>query len=156
MNPYQTNGLAARTYASNEVETGVLAASPQMLIVMLYEGAIRAVVTARADLGRGDHAAKGRALSKAIGIIDEGLRGSLDVEAGGEIGANLLALYDYMTQTLLDANLHNDAAALDQVAGLLRELKGAWESVARHAAADPAGAPAGTPERAPAISYGKA
>lgn len=156
MNPYQTNGLAARTYAANDVETGVLAASPQMLIVMLYDGAIRAIVAAKADLARGDHAAKGRALSKAIGIIDEGLKGSLDVEAGGDLGANLMALYDYMTQTLLDANLRNDTAAMDQVSALLRELKGAWESVARGKAAQAELLAA--PERGPAaaMSYGKA
>jgi flagellar protein FliS len=157
MNPYQTTGIAARTYATNDVETGALAASPQMLIVMLYEGAIRAIVAGKADLARGDHAAKGRALSKAIGIIDEGLKGSLDVEAGGDIGANLMALYDYMTQTLLDANLRNDTGAMDQVASLLRELKGAWESVARDNTQQPP-EPRTAPERAAAaaISYGKA
>jgi len=131
MNPYQSSGLAARAYATNDVETGVLAASPQMLIVMLYDGAIRAIVVAKAELARGDQAAKGKALSKAIGIIDEGLKGSLHAEAAGDIGANLLALYDYMVRALLQANLRNDAALMDEVAGLLRELRGAWELVAR-------------------------
>lgn len=153
MNAQSAYGLAARAYATNDVETGVLTASPQMLIVMLYEGAIKAICTARSDLARGDHAAKGRALSKAIGIIDEGLKGALDVAAGGEIGENLLALYDYMSQALLDANVNNDTAAMDEVAALLRELKGAWELVARNHPPR-----AEEPQRATtaAISYGKA
>lgn len=119
----------ASTYAKLDMETGVATATPQMLIVMLYDGAIKAIATARAELLRKDFAAKGRQLSKAIGIIDEGLKLSLDLEAGGEIAANLSALYDYMTRQLMVANLHDDVAKLDEVTKLLRDLKGAWESL---------------------------
>jgi flagellar protein FliS len=157
MNPYQSSGFVARAYATNDVETGVLAASPQMLIVMLYDGAIRAIATAKSELARGDQAAKGQALSKAIGIIDEGLKGSLHAEGAGDIGANLVALYDYMVHSLLQANLRNDVVLMDQVAGLLRELREAWELVARGRTVHQEPAMA-SPERGhgPALSYGKA
>lgn len=157
MNPYQSSGVAARAYATNDVETGVLAASPQMLIVMLYDGAIRAIATAKAELARGDLGAKGEALSKAIGIVDEGLKGSLHAEAAGEVGANLVALYDYMIHTLLQANLRNDVGLMDEVASLLRELKEAWELVARgRPVREETGAEAPERSRGPALSYGKA
>lgn len=144
----------ASTYAKLDMETGVATATPQMLIVMLYDGAIKAIASARAELMRKDFAAKGRQLSKAIGIIDEGLKLSLDLEAGGEIAANLAALYDYMTRQLMVANLHDDVAILDEVTRLLRDLKGAWESLIslQAARADTSG---DSPRSRGSASYGK-
>lgn len=146
----------ASTYAKLDMETGVASATPQMLIVMLYDGALKAIASARVELSRKDYAAKGRQLSKAIGIIDEGLKPSLDLEAGGEIAANLAALYEYMTRQLMLANLHNDAIKLDEIAGLLRELKGAWESLVNVQAAARAEASAQPPRNRASASYGKA
>lgn len=153
---------AANSYAKVDVEVGVLGASPEALVVMLYDGAIKAIGIARSDMLRKDHAAKGAQLSKAIGIIEEGLLASLDPVAGGEIAANLQALYEYMTRQLMLANLHNSVEILDEVTRLLRELKGAWESLitmqaSRSAVGD---APAVQASQAPAprssASYGKA
>jgi flagellar protein FliS len=73
--------------------------------------------------------AKGASISKAMMIIDEGLKSSLDMKVGGELPKNLAALYDYMNQRLLHANLNNDPTVLDEVSGLLSELKGAWEAI---------------------------
>ena len=120
---------ALKTYARMDVETGVSGASPELLIVMLYDGAISAIGMARHRLEAGDHAGKGRCISKAIGIIEEGLRGSLDPDAGGELAGNLSALYEYMSHRLMLANLRNDAGILDEVAGLLRDLKLAWDGL---------------------------
>ena len=64
-----------------------------------------------------------------IEIINDGLKLSLDYEAGGDLAQKLAALYDYMTSRLLYANLHSSRPALDEVAGLLRDIKGAWESI---------------------------
>ena len=118
---------ALSSYSALEVETGVAAASPQRLIIMLYDGALKSVFAAKAAMARGDVASKGEALSKAISIIDDGLRSTLNLEAGGEIAQNLMALYEYISSRLLQANLKNDAPALDESARLLSELKGAWE-----------------------------
>ena len=151
-------GRAVDTYTRLEVETGVAAATPQKLVVMLYEGAIKAVLTAQAALARGDLAERGAAISKAISIIDEGLRAALDLEAGGEIAANLMALYEYVANRLLYANLKGHAQSLEEVVHLLTELKTAWETLERQSH------PVHPPERAeaipagprPALSYGKA
>ena len=69
------------------------------------------------------------AISKAIEIILNGLKVSLDYEAGGDLAQRLGALYDYMTQRLLYANLHNSRPAMDEVTQLLTDLKSAWEAI---------------------------
>jgi len=96
---------------------------------MLYQGALLAIMLAKNQILREETAAKGASISKAITIIDEGLKACLDKNAGGELAQNLLTLYDYMNQRLLIANLKNDTDILDEVNQLLTELKGAWESI---------------------------
>jgi flagellar protein FliS len=131
-------------YANVGLETGIAAASPHKLIVMLYDGALVALLGAKNNMAAGNIAAKGSAISKAITIIDNGLRASLDKNAGGEIAANLDALYDYMSRRLLEANLKNDAAIVDEVHRLLSDLREAWVAIG-----DKAGQPA--PAAAPAM-----
>lgn len=125
MNPV----TALNTYKTVGIESGVAAADPHKLILMLYQGALLAIASAKNQILRKQISAKGSSITKAIKIIDEGLKACLDVEAGGEIGKNLFNLYDYMNQRLLIANLKNDTAILDEVSALLIELKGAWESI---------------------------
>ncbi|HOY00469.1 flagellar export chaperone FliS [Zoogloea sp.] len=120
---------AASVYAEVGVETGVSTADPHKLILMLFEGALLQIGTAGIAMDNKDIPTKGTATSKAIEIITNGLKVSLDYEAGGELAERLGALYDYMTQRLLYANLNNSRPALDEVARLLNELKGAWEEI---------------------------
>jgi flagellar protein FliS len=116
-------------YHNVSLETGITSASPHKLIVMLYDGALVALLGAKTNIAAGNIAAKGSAISKAISIIDNGLRASLDKNAGGEIAANLDALYDYMSRRLLHANLKNDVTIIDEVHGLLADLRGAWVEI---------------------------
>jgi flagellar protein FliS len=127
---FGTMKSGANAYAKVGVETGVMAASPHKLIVMLFEGAMVAVATAAKQMASGDIAGKGKSISKAISIIEEGLRASLDRKAGGEIAANLDSLYQYMNTRLVIANRDNQAEILEEVLRLLGELKGAWEQIA--------------------------
>ena len=103
-------------------------ASPHQLIKMLLEGALERVATASGAMARGEVAVSGESIGKAIGIVDS-LRVSLDREQGGQIADNLSALYDYMTRRLLEANATKDPDMLGEVAGLLREIKVAWDQV---------------------------
>ncbi|CAL62020.1 Flagellar protein [Herminiimonas arsenicoxydans] len=121
------NGASA--YAKVGIETGVIAANPHKLIVMLFEGVQIALNQAAQHMQSGHIAEKGKAISKAISIIDNGLRASLDKSTGGEIAINLDSLYEYMSNRLLLANLNNDAAVLQEVQTLLHDIKGAWESI---------------------------
>jgi flagellar secretion chaperone FliS len=104
-------------------------ASPHKLVEMLYGGFIERLATARGALLRGDRAAKLRALSAAMAIVEH-LRLSLDRTAGGEIAANLDALYDYLGRRLLHVNVHDDIDAVDELLGLARGLKSAWDGIA--------------------------
>jgi len=133
---------AVNQYRKVGVQGGVAGATPHRLIQMLLEGALEKIAFAKGFMERGDIPEKGRHIGWAISIVD-GLRASLDMEAGGEISANLSALYDYMNRRLVEANLKNDPALLDEVAGLLGEIKGAWDAVPEEYRV-----PAGRPESA--------
>jgi flagellar protein FliS len=102
-------------------------ANPHKLILMLFEGASEALIKAKLHIKHNEIAQKGEVLSKAIMIIDHGLKASLDMHAGGELAQHLLALYDYMTNRLLIANLKNDIEIIDEVNRLLGELYDAWK-----------------------------
>ncbi len=119
------------SYKQVGVETGVMSASPHKLILMLFDGALLSLAVARGAMEQKDIAAKGQAISKTIEILTNGLKASLDFEQGGELAERLAALYDYMADRLFFANVHNDAAALAEVQGLLLEIKTAWEEIAR-------------------------
>lgn len=125
------------TYARVSLETGVELGSPHRLILMLMDGALARVASARGHMQRGETAAKGRAISLAIGIV-EGLRTSLDHAAGGELARNLDALYRYMGERLLAGNLRGDVAALEEVQHLLGELRAAWAAIEPQAESAPA------------------
>jgi flagellar protein FliS len=125
---------AIKAYAKVGVESGVVAADPHKLISMLYQGALLAIANAKSGILRKDIPAKGAAISKAIAIIDEGLNASLDKKVGGDLAQNLSSLYSYMCTRLITANLKNDVAVLDEVARLLNDLKGAWDSIRQPAA----------------------
>ncbi len=105
----------------------------------------KAIGEAMTHAGTGNVAARGAALSRALAIIDEGLKASVDVNAGGAIARHLVELYDYMTRRLLLASIRSDAPMMGEVAGLLRELRDAWAGIEQ-----PAGA------AAPAPSYASA
>jgi flagellar protein FliS len=124
---YARNAINA--YAQVGVQTTAMSASPHRLIVMLFDGARSAIASARFHMDAGDIPAKGNAISKAIDIIVNGLNAALNHEIGGDIAADLAALYDYMARRLMQANLRNDSALLAEVDGLLANIASAWAQI---------------------------
>ncbi|WP_114193443.1 flagellar export chaperone FliS [Edaphovirga cremea] len=124
---YNRSGVQA--YAQIGLESAVMGASPHQLIVMLFDGAQSALLRAKILMEQGDIAGKGNALSKAINIIDSGLRAGLNMEQGGELAGNLETLYEYMSRRLLHANLHNDLEAITEVEVLLNNIADAWRQI---------------------------
>ena len=120
---------ALSAYGQASIDLVVETASPHQLIVMLYEGAIKSVISAKFYTEQGMIAEKGTAISKAISIIDDGLRLALDRDVGGELVENLDQLYEYLSFKLLQANLNNDIDSLGQVLELLNQLKEAWQAI---------------------------
>lgn len=126
---FASSNAAVKAYARVGLETDVAAADPHKLILMLFEGARLALSRAGLHMHNKEIGAKGEAISKAISIIDQGLKASLDVKAGGKMAEKLYALYEYMCHRLLIANLENRAEILEEVSGLLRDLCEAWASI---------------------------
>ena len=120
----------AESYAKVGVEIAVESADPHRMIMMLFDGAIAAISMAKIQMAAGEIPQKGALISKAIDLVTNGLKASLDMEAGGDLAARLSALYDYMAQRLLFANIKNSIAALDEVLALLTDLRDAWEQIA--------------------------
>ena len=116
-------------YQRVDVETNVAEADPHRLILLLFDGAEMAIASAKVQMTDKQIVQKSDNISKAIDIILNGLKSSLDVNAGGEIAENLSALYDYMVSRLMRANLTNDPGPLDEVLRLLGELHSAWKAI---------------------------
>ncbi len=119
---------AMQQYRRNHVQGGVESASPHRLVQMLMEGALEKILAAKGFMANKDVAKKGEQVSWAISIIDS-LRSCLNVEVGGEFAQNLLNLYNYMEQRLLEANIKNDSALLDEVAQLMLQVKSGWDAI---------------------------
>lgn len=126
---YTANGIQA--YAKIGVESAVMSASQHQLVNMLFEGALSALVRARLFMQDGNIEGKGLSLSKAINIIENGLKQGLTEESGDELTINLISLYAYMVRRLLQANLRNDVEAIVEVEALLRNIADAWKEVAQ-------------------------
>ena len=118
---YAAKGTQA--YAQIGVESAVMSASQQQLVTMLFDGVLRA----RLFMQDNNQQGKGVSLSKAINIIENGLRVSLDEESNDELTQNLIALYSYMVRRLLQANLRNDVSAVEEVEALMRNIADAWK-----------------------------
>jgi len=116
---------AAAQYKRINNEGAIEGASPHNLILMLMNGGLERLVQARSAMERGDTALKGSLIGKAISIIS-GLQASLERGQAPELVDNLERLYDYMQRRLLEANIKNDPAMLDEVNDLLRTVKSAW------------------------------
>ena len=123
----------AGAYSSVGHESAAMSATPAQLITMLFDAARSAIVLARHHMARGDVVGKGRAVSRAVNIIGNGLKASLDAKAGGAEGAELVdklePLYDYICQRLVLGNLRNDPELFTEAERLLDTVASAWRIV---------------------------
>jgi flagellar protein FliS len=125
MNAYQKLG----TYQAVAAHGSVDAANPHRLVLLLLDGALERVASARGCLEHNALTEKSQQLHRAVQILDE-LRDSLNLRAGGEIAANLNDLYDYMSRQLMRANLENRKDLMTEVASLLQSLRSGWAAIA--------------------------
>ena len=128
--PFGHSQSSAVAYRRIGVETGVASASAHHLVQMLFDGFVDAVAQAKGAIASGQVQTKGRAIVRAARIVDEGLKASLDMRGGGNLAADLADLYAYVTLRLTQANLRNDARALDECLALIQPLREAWASIA--------------------------
>lgn len=129
--PFGRAPFHAQAYRSMAAQTGVADATPHRLIAMLFDGCLEALNEARGAIRARDVQRKGKAISRAVGIVEEGLRAGLDLKAGGDLAADLDRLYAYVTMRLTQANLKSSEAALDECQRLLQPLREAWMTISR-------------------------
>lgn len=120
---------AVNAYQTVQVDAAVLGAGPHELIAKLLSGAIDTIVEARVDILNEDIESKSQHIDIVISIISDGLRGSLNMDAGGELAQKLDSLYDYMLRRLVTAHAENDVSILDEVVLLLAEIKTGWDGI---------------------------
>jgi len=106
----------------------VLTAPPERLVVMLYDGALRFLARAAVAMREQGPVAAAQPIQRAQAILEE-LLSTLDMEQGGEVAERLQAIYVFCLRELPDAQLKRDDVKIDQVAGLLRELRDAWAQI---------------------------
>ncbi|EPL6455135.1 MULTISPECIES: flagellar export chaperone FliS [Providencia] len=120
---------AKHAYQQVDLESEITNATPYQLIQILFKGALSALKRGEIFMQQGKVAEKGKEISKAIDIIDTGLKQSLNYDAGGELAENLASLYEYMTMQLLRANLENNVAYVQEVYQLLSDIASAWQQI---------------------------
>ncbi len=132
--PAAARGHLGVMYRNVGIETGTQSASPHRLVAMLFEGFMESIARARGAMRDGLIEVKGQSISRAVRIVEEGLRASLDRQAGGALSNDLDDLYSYVAMRLTLANVRNDADMLDECQRLMLPLQEAWESIAPKAA----------------------
>jgi flagellar protein FliS len=137
------NARQAKLAAYNTVAIhgGVASSDPHGMVMMLLDAATERMATARGCIEHKELVRKTKLLHSCVVIIAE-LRGSLNLAQGGPLAANLDGLYDYMIRQLIQANLHSDITKVNEVLGLLGEIRSAWAAIGpmvRGTGADAAG-----------------
>lgn len=120
---------SANTYQSVGVETSVMGADPHRLVGLLFDALQQSLASAKSAMLNGDIAAKARAISRSVRILEEGLKAALNDKDGGEVAANLRRLYDYCIFKTTEANMRNDATALDEVISLIAPVADGWSQI---------------------------
>lgn len=120
---------SAAAYKRASIEASVDMADPHQLVNLLFEALQRAVASAKLSMQAGDIPGKCKQIGNAVSILEEGLKAPLDMEKGGEIAANLFALYEYCVNRLVMANARNDVDALDEVSRLIAPVASGWKQI---------------------------
>ena len=124
----RTNHKAIAAYGDVKVTTGVASADGVQLIQMLFDGLLESLAATKGHIQNGAIVEKGKSIARASRIVI-GLQGALDFERGGDLANNLNELYGYVTRRLLHVNARNDLDALEEIFGLMNEIRTAWEGV---------------------------
>jgi flagellar secretion chaperone FliS len=117
-------------YGQNQyLKTQVATVNNLQLVVLLYEGAIKYLRQAEEGIEEKNIEKRNNNIQRALDIIDE-LKNALNLSQGGEIARSLLALYLFMNNHLMMANIKNEAGKIQEVCKMLSSLKDAWQAVA--------------------------
>lgn len=136
MNRSFRQGMSA--YRHVEINTRNVTQDQYELVSMMFDGVIESVTRAKGAIINPDLSTKVSEINRAMRILQEGLRTSLDLDNGGELAQNLANLYDYCVLRLTQANAQNNVEALDEVAGLIKPVADAWRQMRNTTSDQPA------------------
>lgn len=128
---------SVNSYRAVAVETSVSTANPHELVSLLFEGLLQSLALAKGSIQTADMPTKGRAIGRAVRILEEGLKAGLDEAKGGELAANLHTLYDFCILRLTESNLRNDASMVNEVIQLIRPVADGWNQIRGQVVAQP-------------------
>ena len=115
-------------YKKGNLKQEISQADPHKLTLMLMQGTLDKLAYSKGCIERKDYAGKSEHISRATAILLN-LRETLEIKEGGDVADNLFALYDYMIQRLIDANVQNSLKIVDEVITLLLPIKTAWSQI---------------------------
>jgi flagellar secretion chaperone FliS len=127
---------SAQAYKSIGIETAVSGASSHQLVSLLFDTLQQQLLSAKSAMLAGDIQNKGRAISRVVRILEEGLKAGLDMPRGGELAGNLQSLYNYCIFKSTEANLRNDPAMIEEVISLIDPVADAWKQMGEQLAAN--------------------
>ncbi|NLQ18799.1 flagellar export chaperone FliS [Marinomonas sp. M1K-6] len=123
---YKSKGIQA--YRKDSIKSDLASADPHRVIQLLMQGALEKLALGKGCIERSDWEGKAAALTRASEIINA-LRDALDRDANPELVDNLESLYEYMMVRITEASVTKDTAIIDQVMGLILQIKGAWDQI---------------------------
>lgn len=139
-------------YTQQYQQNQILTASPEQILIMLYDGAIRFTRQAMVGIESEQRHLTREGVSRAMAIITE-FANTLDHQIGGEIAENLDALYAFMNKELSQANLNNDIEKLRSVETLLLDLRQTWVEAITVARSEGGSRPVSSSQVAPPANY---
>lgn len=124
-----TSMRSVNAYTNLAAETSVAQANQHQLVDLLFDALLQSLVAAKGAMLNKDIPLKGRSITRAVRLLDEGLKAGLDFERGGELAQNLGGLYDYCMLRLTEANLRNDVGMVEEVVALIRPVAESWKQI---------------------------
>ena len=131
------NMRSANAYRTVGVETAVAGADAHQLVALLYQALMQSLGAAKLSMQAGDIPGKGKAIVRAVRLIEEGLKAGINHDKGGELAVNLRGLYDYCILVLTEANLRNDIKKIEEVISLIQPVAQAWGEIKAEVASLP-------------------
>ncbi len=120
---------SAAAYKFAGIDASVQMADSHQLVCLLFDSLLQQLGAACTHIASRDVAKKCKSINNALRILEEGLIAPLDMENGGEVAANLRALYDYCVRRLVLANAKNDVAGLQEISSLIEPVASAWKQI---------------------------
>lgn len=119
----------AKAYGQMAVNTRATTTDAHGLIDMLLDAVDEQIAIALGALEGGDAERRGKAVNKAVMLLQEGLRGGLDLDKGGELAEQLDALYEYCAARLVEAHTKRDRSVMEEVRAHLNAVADSWKAI---------------------------